>query len=82
MKLPTVTVSVFSRNPEWIVNSNLPYDQRMEGFYINHTTQAEVLTIHFQKCKMRIRYKDACGQTQIDDIDAKAFFMKYNITEQ
>lgn len=79
MKLPTIPVSLHSRNPDWILNPSLPLDQRMDDYWITFNTEAEVLTIHLQKYTMRIRYKDACGQTQIKDMDAGPFFKKYNI---
>lgn len=82
MKLPTITLFVRSRNPDWVLDPSLPYHQRIHDYYIEYTAQAEILTIHLQKYKMRIRYKDACGQIQIDDVDADPFFKKYNIEEK
>lgn len=82
MKLPTITLYVKSRNPNWVLDASLSYDERMNNYYITHVAQAEVLTIHLQKYSMRIRYKDACDQTQIDDVSAEPFFKKYYIEEK
>ncbi len=82
MKLPTVPISINSRNPNWVLNPDLPYLERMTDYNITHHTHAEVLTIHLQKGTMRVRYVDACNQTQIADISADAFFREYEIVKK
>lgn len=79
MKLPIIPIAVRCRNPNWILDANLPYEERMQDYYIIHETSAEVLTLHLQKGTMRIRYKDACGKTYTQDIKSISFFDKYDI---
>lgn len=81
-KLPQIPISTRSRNPHWILNADLPYEERMANYYITHHTNAEVLTIHLQKGTMRVRYMDACNQIQIQDMPADTFFREYEIIKK
>lgn len=43
---------------------------------------AEVLTVHIEKNKMRVRYVDSDGKPKTMDVDAQPFFARYNIVEK
>jgi len=79
MKLPVIRITCLSKNPNWVLDTNLPYEERMKDYDIVHETDAEILTIHLEKSSMRIRYKDACGKTRTRDMGASSFFEKYDI---
>lgn len=80
MKLPFIRITCLSKNPNWVFDTNLPYEERMKDYHVTHETDAEILTLHLQKNSMRIRYKDACGKTMTRDMGASSFFEKYDIT--
>jgi hypothetical protein len=82
MTLPTVRLMCLSKNPNWVFDKDLPYEDRMRDYHVRHETEAEILTLHLQKNKMRIRYRDACGKVQTQDIDASSFFQKYEIVKK
>lgn len=63
------------RNPEWTYGSEAP-------FYITKTIEVEVLTVHFEKGTMRVRFLDVEGRKKTVDVDAAPFFEKYQVIEK
>ena len=71
--LPTVTlhdIRVF--NPEYVAYTDME-------MYLYITVTAEVLTLHFEKQTMRVRYKDLRGKIQTRDVPAAPFFNDYSV---
>lgn len=61
------------RNPEWKSGCG------MGDYYIQAEVEAEVLSVHFNTKKIRIRYKDPLGATQVVFHHLDNFFEKYEI---
>ncbi len=71
-KFNTIKIHTSERNPKWRGGSDEP-------FYIQSEVDAEILSLHFNTNKMRIRYKTLTGQTVVTYFGLESFFASYSI---
>jgi hypothetical protein len=64
----------YFRNPDYKQGST-------DSFYFSGLVQAEVLTVHFAKRTMRVRF-NVDGKAMTIDVDATPFFEKYQLIER
>lgn len=72
MKAPTLTIYVVVRNPNWKHGDSSDY-------YTHAEVEAEILSIHFNTKKIRLRYKDPLGATQVTTMHLDYFSKRYKI---
>ena len=79
-ELLTVNVQIIQlRDPRWVaVRDSTGKALNMDRYYVSPYLDVEVLTVHFNKRTMRVRFVWN-GETQTRDISADAFFEKYAV---
>lgn len=76
MNLPKVKVKVRVPNPAF-TNETKDFVE----YYVNVEVEAEVLTVHFNTGKMRIRFNDLFGNIKTADVDSAAFFETFSVVK-
>lgn len=80
--LPKVKIEVSDVNPDWVLNESLDINDRMIGYRIFRTVEAEVLTLHLAKGTMRIRYQRLNGKPETVDVDYQPFIDEFSIVKK
>jgi hypothetical protein len=86
--LPTLTLKVSVRNPEWVaVNGDNGTAMNMNQYYIKQDRECEVLQLNLNAGTMRVRYqspsKTKKGFTiETVDVSIAPFLEQYSITKR
>jgi hypothetical protein len=70
VKPPTITLAI-----PWFVNPDCKDFSDVEDYYETRRVRCEVLSVHFEKETMRVRYYDG-GRPKTSDMNAKAFLRR------
>lgn len=73
MKAPTITLYTAVRNPDLMQHGG------SQPYFIHTDVEAEVLSVHFNTKKVRLRYKDPLGKIIVCTMHLDIFSRKYKI---
>jgi hypothetical protein len=78
---PTVNLTITVKNPNWVpVYDANGITSNMDEYHAVLEFDVEVLTVHFQRNSMRVRFTHM-GKVETRDVDATPFFEKYKVVE-
>jgi hypothetical protein len=88
--LPTLTLKVTVRNPEWVAQYDKPNRTavNMDQYYIKDDRECEVLQLNLNAGTMRVRYQNPSKTAKkgftIDTVDVSIapFLEQYSITKR
>ena len=77
----TLKLTLTVRNPRWVpVYGADGKTTNMDTYHDDLEFEVEVLTVHFERRTMRVRFNHM-GKVETRDVDADPFFQKYKIVE-
>lgn len=76
----TLKLTFTVKNPNWVPVYGHDGLANMDEYHADLEFEVEVLTVHFERNSMRVRFTHM-GKIETRDTDATPFFEKYKIVE-